>query len=99
MTSPLRIRTPKETILASIELLPEADLWRPIIERANDSGYLSCRAAGSGVLAQFGLNASKFIAWAKQQQRLPAAFPRPEFALMDVAILHEFWVEQQPIDS
>jgi hypothetical protein len=94
MSEPLRSRTIKETLAANLAMLPEADLFLPLLEQVDDSGYLSCRAAGNGVLRNLDLNPAQFLAWVKQQQRLPAAFPRPEFAVMDVSIIHEFWVER-----
>jgi hypothetical protein len=93
MSEPFRTRTIKETLAGNLALLPEADLFLPLLERVNDSGYLPCRAAGHGVLRDLGLSSTRFLAWVKRNQRLPAAFPRPEFAVMDVSIIHEFWVE------
>jgi len=91
MTSPLRIRTPKETILANIELLPEADLWKPIIEKADDSGYVSKDAAGE-ILATLGYSERQFHDWATSRGFL--CFSSHE--ICDVAELHEYWVSQQP---
>ena len=92
MTEPFRIRTPKETILANIELLPEVDLWRPIIERADDGGVLS-REEAEAVLAQLGYTPEQFFDWCRQR---PFVF-RWAAAIRDVAELHEFWVAQQPL--
>ena len=93
MTEPLRIRTPKETILADIELLPEVDLWRPIIERADDGGGLS-RGEAEAVLAQLGYTPEQFFDW--WRLRGPFAFLLRNDAILDVATLHEFWAERQP---
>ena len=91
MSEPLRIRTPKDTIAANIELLPEADLWRPIIERADDGGGLSHEEA-EAVLAQLGYTPEQFFDWCRQRQFISFW----SLAIRDVAELHEFWVEQQP---
>ena len=92
MAEPLRIRTPKETILANIELLPEADLWRPIIGRADDGGGLS-REEAEAVLAQLGYTPEQFFDWCRQRPFISLWHN----AIRDVAELHEFWVEQQPL--
>ena len=94
MIEPLRIRTPKETILANIELLPEAHLWRPIIEQADDGGGLS-REEAEAVLAQLGYTPEQFFDW--WRLRGPFAFSLRNDAILDVATLHEFWVAQQPL--
>jgi len=89
--SSFRIRTPKETILDSIELLPEADLWRPIIEQADDGGHLS-RDQAEMVLVQLDYTPEQFFGWCRQR---PFVFLWSA-AICDVAELHEFWVAQQP---
>jgi hypothetical protein len=90
MTDPLRIRTPKKAILANIELLPEARLWGPIIERADDGGFLTLEEA-EAALAQFGYTSDQFCDWCKSRP----FFTWLSTAICDVAELHEFWVEQQ----
>lgn len=91
MTEPLRIRTPKETISGNIELLPEADLWRPIIEKADDDGFLA-REEAEAVLAQLGYTPERFFHWCRQRQSINFS----TLAICNVAELHEFWVQQQP---
>jgi hypothetical protein len=91
MTEPLRIRTPKETILASIELLPEADLWRPIIEQADDGGGL-LREEAEAILVYLGYTPEQFFDWCRQRPFISLW----RNAIRDVAELHEFWVAQQP---
>jgi hypothetical protein len=100
--APFRIRTPKETILDSIELLPEVDLWRPIIEQADDGGYLS-RDQAEMVLVQLGYTPAQFVDWLRQcpfsvfwNQQGGPDHPEASAAIRDVAELHEFWVAQQP---
>jgi hypothetical protein len=92
MTEPLRIRTPKETIAGNIELLPEADLWRPIIEKADTDGFLDSTAEAVGVLNRLGLEATDYIAWIKRQRGVFTTI-----SSLDLALIHEFWVEQQPM--
>lgn len=92
MTQPLRIRTPKETILANIELLPEADLWRPIIEQADADGFLGSTADVVGVLRNLGLDASDYVAWIERKRGVFTTV-----STLDISLIHEFWVSQQPI--
>jgi hypothetical protein len=91
MSEPLRIRTPKEIIASNIEPLPEADLWRPIIEKADDGGFLTL-AEAEAVLTQFGYTSNQFCDWCKARP----FFSWLSTAFCDVAELHEFWVAQQP---
>lgn len=91
MSYPLRIRTPKETIATNIKLLPEADLWLPIIEQADANGLLDSTTEVVGVLKRLGLNAIDYVAWIK---RTTGSYST--FSALDLALMHEFWVEQQP---
>lgn len=91
MTDPLRIRTPKEIIAANIELLPEADLWRPIIEQADEDGFLPSLEIVLNILRSLGIDPLSLRLWAKCAHNI-----KPLNALFDVAKIHEYWVSQQP---
>lgn len=97
MNLPLRIRTIKETLLANIELLPERDLWRPIIQRADDNGLLPSPKEGVEVLRSLGLDPMRYVNWVASGCSSWRGLPyqgQPTFA--SIAELHEFWVSQQP---
>lgn len=91
MTEPLHSRTPKETIAANIEMLPEARLFRPLLELVDDDGFLSSTAEAIYAIKRLGLKASDYVAWIERKRGAFATV-----SSLDLALIHEFWVEQQP---
>lgn len=86
----LKFRTLRETMAESLALLPEAGLWLPILNRADENGILPEEADGEAVLKELGLEPAKFHAWQSRPW-----FVAPSWFIKDVAELHEFWVSQQ----
>jgi hypothetical protein len=91
MTEPLRIRTPKETMAGNLALLPEADLFLPLLEQVDDDGFLGSTAEAVGVLNRLGLEACDYVAWIERKRGFFTTV-----SSLDLALIHEFWVEQQP---
>ncbi len=95
----LVFRSLRETMAENLARLPEAALWLPILNRADDDGLLPDLAAGEAVLQQLGLDLAAFY-----ESRRRALSQHPDFVVhrwvvRDVAQLHEFWVDQQGLPT
>ena len=86
-------RTIKQIIAANLAMLPEASKWLPIIEQADDSGFLPTIDAGSAALSDLGLDRDAFDRWCEQRRQ----WINVSLSIRDVAELHEFWVDCQAV--
>jgi hypothetical protein len=86
-------RTIKQIMAANLAMLPEASKWLPIIEQADDSGFLPTIEAGSAALSDLGLDQDAFDRWCGQRRQ----WINVTLSIRDVAELHEFWLDCQAV--
>jgi hypothetical protein len=84
-------RTIKQTMAENLAMLPEAPQWLPLIEKANDSGFLPSLEDGFAALSDLGLDRDAFDRWCDQRRQ----WIDVTFSIRDVAELHEFWFKCQ----
>lgn len=88
MTEPLRSRTIKETLAANLAMLPEADLFLPLLEQVDDDGFFPNHRAVVDALHALGLPLEDCIVFMASR---PKTFRTQR--TQNLAWIHEFWVE------